>query len=89
VIDLCFSLGASEAKKYADFFKAIKAHDYRRAAIELIDSDDYRTGATGNKRRRLDTAIELTSLAEEEIREKNKTPEKRRLHFPPGHATLP
>ena len=59
--------------EYKNFIKALKAEDYRRAAIELLNSKDYNDNI-GNRYkrgvayRRRDAAIELTELAEENIR---------------------
>ncbi|MBS1369939.1 MAG: hypothetical protein HPZ91_08315 [Lentisphaeria bacterium] len=70
-IDLSFNTGAGKLKDYASFLKAIKMGDYRRAAIELINSKDYtdnvKPGAKnhGLAKRRLDAAIELNKLADE------------------------
>ena len=56
--------------KYKNFIKAIKAEDYRRAALELLDSQDFNANKNHTKKRgvaerRRDAAIELTELAEE------------------------
>ncbi|MDR0932155.1 MAG: hypothetical protein LBM70_03940 [Victivallales bacterium] len=74
--DMAFNLGKAGLKGYPSFVKAVKAGDYRRAAIELIDSADYknniktssnpRPANPGLAKRRLDAAIELTKLADEE-----------------------
>ena len=51
-------------------WKAVKAEDYRRAALELLDSRDFNKNINdrntrGVAIRRRDAAIELTELAEE------------------------
>ena len=73
-VDLSFNLGKHRMGKYKSFIKAVKAEDYRRAALELLNSGDYRdnikTAAKkepknpGLAKRRRDAAIELTELAE-------------------------
>ena len=73
-VDLSFNLGKHRMGKYKSFIKAVKAEDYRRAALELLDSGDYRDNIKtdpskepknpGLARRRRDAAIELTELAE-------------------------
>ena len=73
-VDLSFNLGKRGMRNYKNFIKAVKAEDYRRAALELLDSGDYRdnikTTPTSNPKnpglakRRRDAAIELTELAE-------------------------
>ncbi|MBQ6599833.1 MAG: hypothetical protein IJH79_19980 [Lentisphaeria bacterium] len=76
-VDLAFNLGGPRFSNYESFIKAVNARDYRRAALELLNSDDYRNNikpvdkAEKKKRnlglayRRRDAAIELTNLAEE------------------------
>ena len=73
-VDLSFNLGKYRMGKYKSFIKAVKAEDYRRAALELVNSGDYldniKTTRTpkpknsGLAKRRRDAAIELTELAE-------------------------
>ncbi len=73
-VDLSFNLGKQRMGKYKSFIKAVKAEDYRRAALELVNSGDYldniKTDPSkepknpGLARRRRDAAIELTELAE-------------------------
>ena len=73
-VDLSFNLGKHRMGNYKNFIKAVKAEDYRRAALELLDSGDYRDNIKtdpskepknpGLARRRRDAAIELTELAE-------------------------
>ena len=73
-VDLSFNLGKYRMGKYKSFIKAVKAEDYRRAALELLDSGDYRDNIKttptskqknpGLAKRRRDAAIELTELAE-------------------------
>ena len=73
-VDLSFNLGKQRMGKYKSFIKAVKAEDYRRAALELLDSGDYRDNIKtdpskkpknpGLAKRRRDAAIELTELAE-------------------------
>lgn len=71
-IDLSFNTGGKELERYQLFLKAIKAGDYRRAAIELLDSKDYKDniGPNANNpglaKRRRDAAIELSKLAGEQ-----------------------
>ena len=74
-VDLSFNLGKRGMRNYKNFIKAVKAKDYRRAALELLDSGDYRDNIKttptskpknpGLAKRRRDAAIELTKLAEE------------------------
>ena len=74
-VDLSFNLGKYRMGKYKSFIKAVKAEDYRRAALELVNSGDYldniKTTPTskpknpGLAKRRRDAAIELTELAEQ------------------------
>ena len=76
-VDLAFNLGGPRFSEYKSFIKAVNAGDYRRAALELLNSDDYRnnirpvdktrkeTRNLGLAYRRRDAAIELTKLAEE------------------------
>lgn len=81
--DMVFNLGKDGFTKYPSFIKAIKAGDYRRAAMELVDSADYKsnikTSANTNPKnpglakRRLDAAIELTKLADEEDAKKRQS----------------
>ncbi len=78
--DMVFNLGKGGFKNYPSFIKAIKAGDYRRAAMELLKSIDYESNIKtptnpepknpGLAKRRLDAAIELTKLAEEKKRRK-------------------
>ena len=73
-VDLSFNLGKRGMGKYKSFIKAVKAEDYRRAALELLNSGDYRDNIKttptskpknpGLAKRRRDAAIELTELAE-------------------------
>ena len=73
-VDLSFNLGKQRMGKYKSFIKAVKAEDYRRAALELLDSRDYKDNVKtepgkkpknpGLAKRRRDAAIELTELAE-------------------------
>ena len=73
-VDLSFNLGKQRMGKYKSFIKAVKAEDYRRAALELLNSGDYRDNIKtdpskepknpGLAKRRRDAAIELTELAE-------------------------
>ena len=73
-VDLSFNLGKRRMRNYKNFIKAVKAEDYRRAALELLDSGDYRDNIKtvtkkepknpGLAKRRRDAAIELTELAE-------------------------
>jgi len=83
-VDLAFNLGGPRFSNYESFIKAVNAGDYRRAALELLNSDDYRNNikpvdkAEKKKRnlglayRRRDAAIELTKLAEEMAKQKKK-----------------
>ena len=73
-VDLVFNAGVNKFAKYKNFIKAVKAEDYRRAGLELLDSKDYNENTkkkngekhrNGLAKRRLDAAIELTKLAEE------------------------
>ena len=73
-VDLAFNVGGNKFAKYKNFIKAVKAEDYRRAGLELLNSKDYDENITkkgeqvtlnGLAKRRLDAAIELTKLAEE------------------------
>lgn len=69
-VDLSFNIGSVKMAKYKNFIKAVKAEDYRRAALELLDSQDFNankdtTKGDGVAKRRRDAAIELTELAEE------------------------
>jgi GH24 family phage-related lysozyme (muramidase) len=73
-VDLVFNAGVNKFAKYKNFIKAIKAEDYRRASLELLDSKDYNNNIVekngekdrnGLAKRRLDAAIELSKLAEE------------------------
>lgn len=69
-VDLSFNTGGNQLAKYKNFIKAVKAEDYRRAALELLDSKDfnsniYNRNTRGVAIRRRDAAIELTELAEE------------------------
>ena len=71
-VDLSFNLGSVRMSKYQNFIKAIKAKDYRRAALELLDSRDFKNSMHKDKmdglaKRRLDAAIELSELAEEAL----------------------
>jgi len=71
-VDLSFNLGSTRMAKYKNFIKAVKAKDYRRAALELLDSRDFygniKKGLmNGIAKRRLDAAIELSELAEEQL----------------------
>ena len=68
-VDLSFNAGGNRLAKYKNFIKAVKAGDYRRAGIELLDSKDYNNNiddrdTRGVAYRRRDAAIELTELAE-------------------------
>ena len=72
-VDLSFNIGGPRMAKYKNFIKALKAEDYRRAAIELLNSKDYNDNIGNRDKRgvayrRRDAAIELTELAEENIR---------------------
>lgn len=65
-IDIVFNAGSTGLSRYGNFLKAIKAGDYRRAAIELVDSKDATNKQNpGLMKRRMDAAIELTKLADE------------------------
>lgn len=69
-VDLSFNIGSVKMAKYKNFIRAVKAEDYRRAALELLDSQDFNankdtTKGDGVAKRRRDAAIELTELAEE------------------------
>jgi len=73
-VDLSFNAGGNQLAKYKNFIKAVKAEDYRRAALELLDSRDFNSNINNiNTRgvaiRRRDSAIELTELAEKIIME--------------------
>ena len=73
-VDLSFNAGGNQLAKYKNFIKAVKAEDYRRAALELLDSRDFNSNINNiNTRgvaiRRRDAAIELTELAEKIIME--------------------
>ena len=82
-VDLAFNLGGPRFSEYKSFIKAVNAGDYRRAALELLNSDDYRNNIKpvdktrdeksnlGLAYRRRDAAIELTKLAEEMAEQKN------------------
>ena len=69
-VDLSFNTGGNQLAKYKNFIKAVKAEDYRRAALELLDSRDFNKNINNRNTRgvairRRDAAIELTELAEE------------------------
>ena len=69
-VDLSFNIGSVRMSKYKNFIRAVKAEDYRRAALELLDSRDFNANKDTTKKRgvaerRRDAAIELTELAEE------------------------
>ena len=69
-VDLSFNTGGNQLAKYKNFIKAVKAEDYRRAALELLDSKDFNSNINNRNTRgvairRRDAAIELTELAEE------------------------
>ena len=73
-VDLSFNAGGNQLAKYKNFIKAVKAEDYRRAALELLDSRDFNSNINNRNTRgvairRRDAAIELTELAEKIIME--------------------
>ena len=78
-LDLSFNTGGPGLRKYKSFLRAVKAEDYRRAALELLNSKDYtenikpKAANRGLALRRRDAAIELSKLAE-------KQEEKRKRH---------
>ena len=73
-VDLSFNAGGNQLAKYKNFIKAVKAEDYRRAALELLDSRDFNSNINNRNTRgvairRRGAAIELTELAEKIIME--------------------
>lgn len=76
-VDIAFNAGPKGLGKYQKFLKAVKAGDYRRAAMELLYSRDYNDNINNEKTRglairRRDAAIELTKLAEAEEKKRRK-----------------